>query len=55
MGRGEGKFPMDLRPDILDLADQDERDEESYEPGWYSILKESALAATNVETAPQAL
>ena len=46
---------MDRRPDLLDLADQEKAEEEneaSYEPGWYSILKEAAQASER-ETAPQ--
>jgi hypothetical protein len=40
---------MDMRPDLLDLAEKEESDEGSYEPGWYTILKENAEAAGRTE------
>jgi hypothetical protein len=40
---------MDLRPDVVDLL-KEESDEESYEPGWYTILRETAEAAATPDT-----
>ena len=41
---------MDQRPDLMDLVDV-EADETAYEPGWYSILKETSEASV-ATTAP---
>ena len=42
---------MDLRPDLVDLADDehDGADESSYEPSWYLFLKQSTQAAAKAE------
>jgi hypothetical protein len=41
---------MDPRPDVVDLGDEEESDEASYEPGWYTVLKESAPATPQADT-----
>lgn len=41
---------MDPRTDMVDLVDEEDSDEASYEPGWYTILKESAIAPAEADT-----